>query len=118
MSTAQTTGGHSNDDSTACRHCGTPLAGGHFCPECGRPITPRASAPPIDVDRLEGGLVDAPLGWSIPRAQFPTCAADRADGYFAPTEVRQRVPEYLAGAPRRSPRRRLAAGVLLGLVLI
>jgi hypothetical protein len=120
MSTPVTTNGHLTDAASFCEHCGNTLAGGRFCPECGKPVNPPADEPPA---ADEPGVAPEPAG-DEPVAETPDHGtADQPTGVFA-APVAPRRPAPPTGAPRvaaERPARRgkgaLIAGVIAGLAV-
>jgi hypothetical protein len=122
MSTPVTTDGHLDDAPHFCKSCGTRLAGGRFCPDCGQPIAA------IDDEILVPDTLEELEAERMSVSDPVDAAADDA-----PTEVHTPRPETaaprrpyeppVAPAPAAAPRTgrmkpTLVAGLIAGLVLI
>jgi hypothetical protein len=118
MSTPVTTDGHLNDAPNFCKSCGSPLAGGRFCPDCGQAITGTDDhiTVPHTLEELEAERerVNEPI--EAPVDDVPTeVHAPRREAVAPRPQYEAQTP----AAPRKGGMKpALVAGLLVGLVLI
>ena len=132
MSTPMTTDGHRADAPNFCKSCGSPLAGGRFCPECGQAIgaiDDEITVPDTleDLEAERAGVrepVEEPAGEPVAERSADEAPTEvhpprRDTAAFSPQWHPPVPPADATSAPRTGGMKAaLVAGLIAGLVLI